>query len=188
MLDNHLIVRMLAYLYIKVMPARNLPLSVLPVDVCAKFSVDLFFNEETGFEIFNVSNPHIADEMEFEDMAAETFGVEVEVVDPDEFAERVQDFDGNDEVVQIVRLATSRDRERQRRVAEENLPEMYLSWIRGNRDILLSEKLCKYLPESYPSKIQPSLDILKTDLVYARDHGYFDKFGIQCAVEEEKIT
>lgn len=51
--------RLMTYMYLGFMPAENVPLCVMPVDLCAEYSLRLFFMESTPCEIYNVINPEL---------------------------------------------------------------------------------------------------------------------------------
>ncbi len=58
-MDSFLMMRFLAYLYTGSMHGSSVPLSLMAVDQCAELSVELFFHEGAGYEMFNVLNPHL---------------------------------------------------------------------------------------------------------------------------------
>lgn len=58
-LDNFMMIRFYTYMYLGIMPAYNIPLCMMPVDLCAEFSVNLFFNDEAPSSIYNIFNPNL---------------------------------------------------------------------------------------------------------------------------------
>ncbi len=56
-LDSFLMMRFFAYLYLGFMHKHSIAFNFLPVDQCASLSLELFFNPNTGYEMFNVLNP-----------------------------------------------------------------------------------------------------------------------------------
>lgn len=58
-LDSFVMMRFFVYMYLGIMPAQNIPFSLLPVDICSKLSVQIFFNPSAGNEMFNLLNPHL---------------------------------------------------------------------------------------------------------------------------------
>ncbi|XP_035705542.1 phenolphthiocerol synthesis polyketide synthase type I Pks15/1 isoform X2 [Folsomia candida] len=175
-LDSFLMMRCLAYMYIGSMHAQSIPLSLMAVDQCAKLCVDLFFHAGTRYEMYNLLNPHLGDEREFETLARE-FGVAVKVMDSYQFLDKFKSMDSNDEMLQLVRFATSKDSELLH-LKEQEMP-FYTSWRNGNKRIFYSKKLEKLIPEQYPSCITPSWDVLRGDLRFAKDSGVFDRYKIK---------
>jgi thioester reductase-like protein/acyl carrier protein len=175
-MDGLMITRMLIYMYMGYMPARNVPISVLPVDLCAKFSVCLFFNEETGNEMFNVINPYFGDERELDEIA-ENFGVFIDVLEPDEFLEKAKSFKDDSQIAEFVKSMIA-SREKDLEMFADYMSAPLLKWLEGDKEVFLSKKLVKFCP-NYPSSIKPTWEFLKKDLQYAKDTGIFDKFGIK---------
>ncbi|XP_035715748.1 phenolphthiocerol synthesis polyketide synthase type I Pks15/1 [Folsomia candida] len=175
-LNSFLMTRCLAYLYTGYMHGSSVPLSLMAVDQCAKLSMDLFFNEKAGYEMFNVLNPHLGDEREFEALARE-FGITVTVLDSSEFVDMWKQMDSSDEMVQLVKFAMSKDTELLH-LRDQELP-YYTSWRAGNKDVFLSKKMKELMPEEYPSCITPSWDVLRRDLRFAKDTGIFDRYKIK---------
>ncbi|XP_021946582.1 phenolphthiocerol synthesis polyketide synthase type I Pks15/1-like [Folsomia candida] len=174
-LDSFLMMRFLAYLYIGSMHGVRIPLSLMAVDQCAKISIDLFFNDKAGYEMFNVLNPHLGDEREFETLAKE-FGVAVQVLDSTDFLEKWKKMDSNDEMIQLVKFATSQ--EELLKLRDQKMP-YYISWLNGNQNIFFSKKVASLMPEEYPNCITPSWEVLRHDLRHAKDTGIFDRHKIK---------
>jgi NADPH:quinone reductase-like Zn-dependent oxidoreductase/thioester reductase-like protein/ubiquinone/menaquinone biosynthesis C-methylase UbiE len=173
LLGNHLILRMMAYMYIGVMPVAPIPFPILPVDQAAEIASLLFFNDKTPCEMYNVCNPRANDEMELKDIAGE-FGYEVETVDPEDFFEKVESMKET-EIVSEAKRAVSRQEEWKK--TRENLPEFMLAWIRS-KNIFHSRKLQMWIP-NYPHCFESSLDLLRKDLHYAKQSGIFAKVGLK---------
>ncbi|XP_021946548.1 phenolphthiocerol synthesis polyketide synthase type I Pks15/1-like [Folsomia candida] len=175
-LDSFLMMRFLAYLYIGSMHGVRIPLSLMAVDQCAKLSIDLFFNDKAGYEMFNVLNPHLGDEREFETLAKE-FGVAVQVMDSTDFLEKWKKMDSSDEMIQLVKFAMTQEQELFK-LRDDKMP-YYVSWLNGNDRVFMSKKLQNLMPEEYPNCITSSKEILRRDLRHARDTGVFDRYKIK---------
>jgi len=179
-LDNHLVVRMLAYMYFGIMPAYNFPVCILPVDLCAYYSIRVFLSEKTGFEIYNINNPYVGDERDFEEISSVHMGYPVEVIEPKDYRSRVENLqsEGRDnDIVQIIKLATNRNFFD---YMTENAPEPFVHWLRGDKNVFKSKKMeAFFTEEEYPKRIKPSWDILIADLKFAEKEGIFEKFGIK---------
>jgi len=169
--------------YFGIMPAYNFPLCILPVDLCAFYSVRIFLDPRAGFEMYNVCNPYVGDEREFEDVSANVLGYPVEVIEPVDYRSRVQNLQSDsgsrdNDIGQIIKLATNR--KTMWDYMTENVPEPFLLWLRGDKDVFKSSKMeALFSPEEYPERIKPSWDILIQDLKFAEKEGIFDKFGIK---------
>ncbi|XP_035707663.1 mycocerosic acid synthase-like polyketide synthase [Folsomia candida] len=183
-IDSVLMMRFFAYMYLGIMPAQNIPFSLLPVDLCSKLSAQVFFDSNAGNEMFNLLNPHLGDERDFEELAGE-FGVKMEALDPDEFVKRVEDMKQNEkldaDMMQLIQFAFTYKAEAYS-LEDMEIP-VYMSWIRGNKNIFLSEKLERLLPSEYPSCIPKSWDVLRKNLQHAKDMGLFDRFKIKYTKE-----
>jgi len=171
-----LMTRCLAYMYIGAQHSQSIPLSLMAVDQAAKISVELFYNDAAGYEMFNVLNPHLGDERDFESLAKE-FGVAVKVMDSYEFRDKFKTMDSNDEIIQLVKFAMSKDAELLH-LKDMEMP-FYTSWREGNKNVFLSQKLERLMPGVYPGCITPSWDVLRKDLKFAKDSGIFDRYRIK---------
>lgn len=132
---------------------------------------DSYISKELNLKFF------IGDEREFDELARD-LGVNVEVVEPEDFFERVNKLLGRnsamDEYIkQIIEY------ESDRRWALDDPTAFYVPFVSGKRDIARSKKLAHFIPNIYPSKIIPSLDILRNDLTLAKKTGIFDKYQIK---------
>lgn len=83
-------------------------------------------------------------------------------------------MDPNDSMVQLAKFAGSFQ---EKLFALEEVGLIF-NWLQGNKNILWSKKLETHLPTEYPSSIISSWDILKRDLIHAKDAGVFDRFKI----------
>ena len=116
------------------------------------------------------------DEREFENLAKE-FGVGIQVMDSTAFLDKWKSMDSNDEMIQLVRFATSQEEELLK-LRDQKMP-YYTSWLNGNKNIFFSTKLATLMPNEYPACITPSWEVLRNDLKYARDTGIFDRYKIK---------
>lgn len=58
-LESFHIMRFLSYMQLGAMAAVSVPLCMMPVDLCAEYSLRLFFMKDTPYEIYNVINPEL---------------------------------------------------------------------------------------------------------------------------------
>jgi thioester reductase-like protein/acyl carrier protein len=175
-LSSHLMLRMLAYLYIGAMPAAAVPFTILPIDICASIGTSLAFDDNAEVGIYNVANPYANDEQELEDFAGEEFGHPVEIMDPDDFLERLNKMDNTDIIAMAKYTALTRNDD-SREQLENHMPPAGEVWLR-KKDIFWSKKLQALLPD-YPHFCKSSLELLKRDLRFAKETGVFDKVGLK---------
>jgi acyl transferase domain-containing protein/NADPH:quinone reductase-like Zn-dependent oxidoreductase/thioester reductase-like protein/NADP-dependent 3-hydroxy acid dehydrogenase YdfG/SAM-dependent methyltransferase/acyl carrier protein len=176
-LGSHLILRMLAYLYIGAMPAVALPFTILPIDICASIGTNLAFDDNAEIGIYNVANPYANDEQELEDFAGEDFGHPVEIMDPDNFMDRVEKMDNAEDIIAMAKYTARRRKDDTREHLENHVPAVGVVWLR-KKDIFWSKKLRALIPD-YPNFCKSSLELLKTDLRFAKETGVFNKVGLK---------
>ncbi|XP_035712782.1 phenolphthiocerol synthesis polyketide synthase type I Pks15/1 [Folsomia candida] len=174
-LESFQIMRFLTYMQLEVMAAVNVPLCMMPVDLCAEYSLRLFFMEDAPYEMYNVINPELGDEREFDELAKE-LGVNVDVLEPDEFLRRAVHLKDNSPMKEVINQVIEYERDHVTVVEEP--PASYVAFLSGKKDVAWSKKLARFIPDIYPSKIMPSWDILRNDLTMAKKTGIFDKYGI----------
>jgi hypothetical protein len=139
--------------------------------ICAKYSIQLFFNEKTGYEMFNVSNPSTFDQREFDEVAAE-LRVQIEVLEPEEFYEKANKLDKNHEITDFIKMGLIRQRDIEQ--SENNLTGEMVQWLTGDKNVFISQKLMKYLQpqDNYLNGVQSSEEILKRSPVCKRCWGF----------------
>ncbi|XP_021967558.1 probable polyketide synthase 30 [Folsomia candida] len=162
-LENFLMTRFLAYMHLGYMIAEKVPICMMPVDLCAEYSLRLFFMEDTPYEMYNVINPDLGDEREFDELAKDLGSRSL--------------VDTNSTMNEYIRQILEYEDDR-RRILEEP-PAFYMPFLQGKKDITWSKKLAHFIPDIYPSMIIPSWDILRRDLTLAKKSGVFDKYRIK---------
>lgn len=100
----------------------------------------------------------------------------VQVLDSTDFLEKWKKMDSNDEMIQLVKFATSQ--EELLKLRDQKMP-YYISWLNGNQNIFFSKKVASLMPEEYPNCITPSWEVLRHDLRHAKDTGIFDRHKIK---------
>jgi hypothetical protein len=175
-LSSMLILRMLAYMYIGAMPAVALPFTILPIDICASIGTRLAFDDNVEIGIYNVANPYANDEQELEDFGGKDFGHPVEIIDPDDFLDRLDKMDNTD-IIALAKYTALRRNDDAREQLENHMPAIGEVWLR-KKDIFWSKKLSVLLSD-YPHFCKSSLELLKRDLKFAKETGVFDKVGLK---------
>jgi len=170
---NNLILRCLGYMSLGCVPAAAVPISILPVDVCAELSVSLFFNDSTKYEVYNLLNPNANDEQELDDISRD-FGYPVEIVEPDEMIKKVEEMPDSN-ISQIAKSLITRKEDQ--KLAEDHIPEIGRAWL-IKKDIFKSKKIEEIIP-GYYQNMKPSLCYLKADLEYAKQCGLFAHAGLK---------
>jgi len=174
-LESFVYMRFLGYMYIGAMHSGSVPLSLMAVNEAAQITVDMFFNEKTGYDIYNVVNPHLHDENEFNQLAKE-LGVNVKVLEPYDFLETYKDMNSEDDMIQLVKYTLSKE-STLLHLKEKEVP-FYAAWKQGNKNIFWSKKLAQFMP-NYPKCITPSWEVLRKGLKTAKDTGVFERFSIK---------
>lgn len=61
--SNHLMKRVIHLVSTGIVPDKTIPLVQIPVDVCAKICISIFFNEDAPLSMYNLLNPHLQREI-----------------------------------------------------------------------------------------------------------------------------
>jgi thioester reductase-like protein len=173
--SNQLMLRLMGYLSFGCMPDLPIPFFVLPADVCSELSVNIFFDDSTPYEIYNVYNPNACNEADFVGIAKD-LGYQVQLKEVQEFSDRLSQVP-NSKLTQPLRIWTEGKKE------EEMLSVMgsaaiIQAWTSNPRKAFYSTKLSKYCAEHYPLKMETPLSIIRRDLNYVKSLGLFSKLGV----------
>jgi thioester reductase-like protein len=57
--NNHAVIRLLGFCKLGAIPAIPLPIQVLPSDLAADLTLEIFFRDDSPTGVYNVSNPHL---------------------------------------------------------------------------------------------------------------------------------
>jgi thioester reductase-like protein len=174
--SNQLMLRLMGYLSLGYMPDLPFPFFVLPADVCSELSVNIFFDDSTPYEIYNVYNPNACNETDIVGIAKD-LGYQVQVIEVQEFLERLSQVQGNSKLTQPLRIWT------EGKEGDEKLPiigsvAVIQAWTNNPKKAFCSTKLSKYCAQNYPSKMETPLSIIKRDLSYIKSLGLFSKLGV----------
>lgn len=90
-IDNLYILRYLSFVKVKAMPPLAIPATPIPVDICARISLQLFFDDEAPCEVYNIAHPQPPIEQELVGVAKEEFGVDIEILEQDNFLDKMKD-------------------------------------------------------------------------------------------------
>jgi thioester reductase-like protein len=173
--DNQLMLRLLSYMNLKAIPALPVPFFILPVDVCSKLSLSVFFNDASPNEVYNIYNPNSCNETEFQEVARE-LGFNVELLEPDAYLEKLSSQDETSKLTQALTM-WSGDKE-MKKFLEDRSPAVGTAWTHNPKNAFISRKLCALCPELYPEAIEHPISIIKRDMMHAKESGVFEKFGI----------
>ncbi|CAL8084808.1 unnamed protein product [Orchesella dallaii] len=175
--NNHAILRYLFIMKTGIMPSNPLPLSMLPVDICAESSILLFFNEKAPLGMYNISQVNPDTEQEFVNVA-KRFGYHVDIADSSEFAKRVQNIgsEGEESAFSIFKDFYEDDGAVMSSFA--TVPALR-SWLEGDNseNMWVSAKVKKYFPEFYEGH-RRTMEYIFDDLTFCKKEGWFKKFGL----------
>ncbi|CAL8109687.1 unnamed protein product [Orchesella dallaii] len=171
-INNHYILRFLSYLKVKALPSVAVPAIVLNVDVCADLSLKLFMNDETPFEIYNVGHPDPQLEQEFVSVAKDSFGVELDIIEYKDFAEKLQLETPLDSLKELYT-----DVERVMSILTSDAIQSVKGWLHSPVGFFRNEKVNRYIP-NFAQDIPSSMEIIRKDLQFAKSKGFFQQLGI----------
>lgn len=174
--NNHLMLRFLCYMKLGAMPSVPVPAFLLPVDVAAKTSIRIFFDEKsTQSDVFNICHPNPALEQEFPVLAKE-FGFDVDVVDYNEFVNRFAN-EGEDSILYPFReLYENEDRYN----SLVSFPDAIRKWLENPDKFFSVRKISIIIPE-YVESLQCTWEYVRRDLLYAKEIGLFEKLRLNAS-------
>lgn len=174
--QNHMMLRYFYLMKIGLMPSNPFPMVLLPVDLCASIAIKLFFHPQLSAQpsdIYNITHHQPDLDQEFINLSSECFGHPLEIVDFSEFANKLlSEPDGS---------TFSMFKELYRN--EEEFMSIYAAatslrkWLEGVDNFWISKKISSVYPEFYNS-LERTIHTLKRDLEYAKNEGWFEKFGV----------
>lgn len=174
--QNHMMLRYFYLMKIGVMPSNPFPMVLLPVDLCASIAIKLFFHPQLSAQpsdIYNITHHQPDLDQEFINLSSECFGHPLEIVDFSEFTNKLlSEPDGS---------TFSMFKELYRN--EEEFMSIYAAatslrkWLEGVDNFWISKKISSVYPEFYNS-LERTIHTLKRDLEYAKNEGWFEKFGV----------
>lgn len=118
-------------------------------------------------------NPYAHSETELV-FIGEELGYRMEILEPDEFLERVDAIEDSKLIHFLKEVSGNKDA--QERLLKHS-PAIMQAWSMKPELAFVSKKLSKILPE-YPKRIQNTLQVIRRDLLLAKNTGVFAKFGI----------
>ncbi|CAL8140616.1 unnamed protein product [Orchesella dallaii] len=174
--SNHVLLRFLFIMKNKIMPNIPLPISMLPVDVCADVSIRIFFDERALPDIYNLGNPRVDMDQEFVRVAKE-FGYNVDIVELSEFLKRVKESGEQDSKSAFFSLFAEMYKDEDALMTAHSNATAIQRWIEGNEGIFLSRKVPRIVPDFYEHQ-RPTMEYIHKDLLFVKQQGWFDKFGL----------
>jgi thioester reductase-like protein len=176
MQENYMMLRMISYLKLGVMPSLPLPLQVLPVDTCASVGVELFFNDAAPFDVYNCTNPNCPLEQSVASVGAE-LGYPIKVIDYTEFIKKLEEE--GDLFLPLRNLYFNKETFAALSASPDLIKSFMLQLVlKKETDFFRSAKLQKFVPHIV-EKMEISTDIIRRDLMYAKNAGVLKTFGIE---------
>lgn len=172
--NNHIMLRFMCYMKLGAMPTIPVPSFLLPVDLAAKTSMRIFFNQINSFssDIYNVCHPTPALEQEFPVLAKE-FGYDVDVVDYNEFVNRFSN-EGEDSLLYPFRELYENE---ERYSSLLSFPDAIRKWLENPDNFFSVRKVSEVIPD-YVSSLETTWDYVRRDLNYAKATGLFKKLRL----------
>lgn len=172
--QNHVMYRYLFILKTGVMSSNPIPMALLPVDICASVSVQLFFDERCSMDLYNVCHHIPVVDQEFVEVAAR-LGYKIELVEFSEFAEKVRESTTEDSPFAIFKEMYRDDQDM---LAHYTSVPALRQWVAdAGQNFFISKKVAKIIPEFYES-LEPTKEYIYRDLKFAKDVGWFTKFQL----------
>ncbi|CAL8085455.1 unnamed protein product [Orchesella dallaii] len=174
--NSHVLLRYLFIMKNGIMPSTPFPIIVLPVDVCAEACLRIFFHEGTPSEIYNLGNSKLDMDQEFVKVAKE-FGIHVDIVELSEFLQRVKESGEQDSKSAFFSLFGEVYCDEDALMSSYSNMTVFQRWIEGKEEIFKSRKIPAIIPDFYEHQ-HPSMDYVHRDLIFVKEEGWFEKFGI----------
>ncbi len=174
--QNHVMLRYMFILQQGMMPSNPVPLLMLPVDICAWASVQVFFDPKAPNDVFNVSNITPGPEQEFV-LVAEKLGYKVDIVDFAEFSKKLRESTPDDSPFAIFKDFYRSDEDILSLYNTTPALKHYILSGGSDDNLLVSKKMATLLPEFY-NDIGSSMDHVYRDLLFAKTQGWFSKSNL----------
>jgi acyl transferase domain-containing protein/NADPH:quinone reductase-like Zn-dependent oxidoreductase/thioester reductase-like protein/SAM-dependent methyltransferase/NADP-dependent 3-hydroxy acid dehydrogenase YdfG len=169
---NHTICRILHFLKHGITISDALPLQVIPVDVCAKLAVELFFHPKSPLGVYNITNPINRSENDIGFIAGalnfnqRTFKpVDYEVFVKTILEDKCSPVYGFRELYKEKSWITYYFNEK----------PAIKKWLSNPESYMTSRLMLTFAPEMMKT-IEDPLEIIQRDLIYAISHGFLVKF------------
>jgi thioester reductase-like protein len=169
---NHTMCRLLHFLKHGITISDSYPLQLIPVDICAKLAVRLFFHPKSPVGVYNVTNPINRSETEIGFIArALNFNKKtVKPVSYEEFAKTVLE-----DKCSPIHGFRELYREKEWMTYYFNEKPAIQKWLK-NPDNYMTSRLMVAFASELMKEIDDPLSIIQRDLNYARLHGFLNKF------------
>ncbi|CAL8093606.1 unnamed protein product [Orchesella dallaii] len=170
---NHYLLRWLAFLKLRVMPDTCIPTPLIPADKCSSVSLDVFFNQNAAYDVYNVGQHSCEIEQVLIHVAKE-FGVDIEPVSYEEFLEKLKEEDSNSPLAPFIKDYVD--------IASINVQDgpmvtAYQNFVSSNEVFFQNHKISQHVP-NYNAETESTTDVMRRDLNYLKGLGIFEKFGI----------
>jgi acyl transferase domain-containing protein/thioester reductase-like protein/NADPH:quinone reductase-like Zn-dependent oxidoreductase/NAD(P)-dependent dehydrogenase (short-subunit alcohol dehydrogenase family)/SAM-dependent methyltransferase len=169
---NHTMCRLLHFLKHGITISDSYPLQLIPVDMCAKLAVRLFFHSMSPVGVYNVTNPINRSETEI-GLIARALNFNKKTVKPvsnEEFAKTVLE-----DKCSPIHGFRELYREKEWMSNYFNEKPALQKWLKNPDSYMISQLMVAFVPELM-KEIDDPLEIIQRDLNYARLHGFLDKF------------
>lgn len=170
--NNHAATRLLGFCKLGAIPAIPVPIQVLPSDLAADLSVELFWNDDAPLGVYNLTNPHLSYFHDLPKVSSEV-GFPIEIVEWDVFSKKLSE---NEEYKALFPYSEV-DMEEGRYTDFTTSPAALQAWIQNPDGYFPSKRLLAVFPD-LNARVESPLATLKRDLSFAVDSGICAKFGM----------
>lgn len=176
-LSNHMVLRWLACMKLKMMPDWVAPLILTPVDHCAKITTQMFFHPEVKPDVYNLTYQDAAVDQSLVEVASE-HGIQIELVPFSEFLEKLKQ-EGND-VNSPMAPFRKRYEEEEGRVDQVCLSvDCLKKYVEDSTNFFKSDKLAHVEnPPIDTSYLESTEVVMRRDVQFLKESGIFQRFGI----------
>ncbi|CAL8139144.1 unnamed protein product [Orchesella dallaii] len=175
--NNHFLLRYIFIMKTGIMSSAPFVVPTLPVDICADVSLQIFFNDDAGPDVYNITPGFPDTDQKFVEVAKE-FGYNVDLVEFSEFAKRVMGSGEEASALEAFKEFYNDE--------DESLKATARSPVFGGgneesedglRNKWWSEKVAKLVPNFFENQKQ-SIDYIHQDLLFCKSQGWFKRFGL----------
>lgn len=172
---NHFILRWLAYMKLGCMPDMPAPMFVLPVDQCAKASLEVFLHPNASPDVYNVCQQDSGMDQTLIEVASE-LNIHVEPVSYQDFIAKMSNETSDNSPL----AAWKKTYIEEKNTVVENfsipITKSLQQYVEDSSNFFTTKKFQQFIPNG---RFESTKDVMKRDLLYLKNSGVFEKFGIR---------
>ncbi|CAL8084892.1 unnamed protein product [Orchesella dallaii] len=171
---NHELMRYMFILKNGMTPSLPVAAPMLPVDICADVSTQIFLNPSAPSDVYNVLHSKPDLEQEFVEVAKK-LGYKVEIVEFSEFSKKMQESLAISD--SSMGLFAELYKDEDTFMGPTMNSPIIKQWLEGNEEVFMSNKIPRFIPNFYESQ-RPTMEYVYKDLLFIKEQGWFEKFGL----------